>query len=268
MTAGKLLSFLVIFSYGVSSLHYVLYLPTKKEKLLKVGEWGAKLGLLFNFALILLFAGEKVVPFSPKGVFLVLSFAVASVFVFYSLKKNLDLSGPFLMPVATLFAILSVVSKNCLPNVHPSTVGTIHIVLALFGYGFFIFAGVTSGLYLLLDAHLKKKKPSVFFFNLTSLPSLEQTIYTSVGLGFVFITVSMFAGAIWSQQVFGTYWLWHPKQVATLVVWLFYASVIHLYLNKKWKGRRFCYLNLLGVFVIFLNFIGVNLTAKGDVHAF
>ncbi|MEO2083267.1 MAG: cytochrome c biogenesis protein CcsA, partial [Desulfurobacteriaceae bacterium] len=126
---------------------------------------------------------------------------------------------------------------------------------------------VLSIIYLIFDKHLKKKKFSIFFHKLPSLSLVESVIYHSITVGFFFITVSMFAGAVWSQKLFGTYWSWHPKQIMTLITWFVYAGIIHLYLYGNWKGKRLCQLSIAGLILIVINFVGINLLSR-DIHSF
>jgi ABC-type transport system involved in cytochrome c biogenesis permease subunit len=257
--------------YGISTLHYLLYLIFQKEKLAVVGLYSARFGFLTNLAALILLVlnGGGASLFTPKGAFLLLGISVVSVFLYYSTKHRLSLSGAFLMPWATVSLLVASFSSGT-PKVElpVGTVGMVHIVSAFLGYSAFIFAGVLSVIYLIFERHLKKKKFSVFFHKLPSLSLLETVIYRAITVGFMFITVSMFAGAVWSERLFGTYWSWHPKQVATLISWFVYAGVIHLYLYGNWKGKRLCYLSLAGLSVIMLNFIGVNLLSSKDIHSF
>ena len=257
--------------YGISTLHYLLYLLFRKEKLATVGLYSARFGFLTNLlALVFLIVKNGSVSlFTPKGAFLLFAISVVTVYLYFSTKHKLSLSGAFLMPWATLFAFISSLVSGVPKEVFPvGIVGMVHIVSAFLGYSAFIFASLLSVLYLIFENHLKKKKFSVFFQKLPSLSLIESVIYHSVALGFFFITLSMFAGAVWSEKIFGTYWSWHPKQVATLISWFVYAGIIHLYLYGEWRGKRFCYLNILGLFVIVLNFFGVNLLSSKDVHSF
>lgn len=256
--------------YTVSSLHYLLYLILKKEKLAVIGLYGARVGFLTNLlsCIVLVLSKGTEAFFTPKGAFLLLGISVISVFLYFSTKHKLSLSGAFLTPWAAISLIIASFSSG-VPKVEVpvGTVGLLHIVTAFLGYSAFVFSAILSIIFLIFESHLKKKKFSVFFQKLPSLPLLESIIYHSLTVGFMFITVSMFAGAVWSEKLFGKYWIWHPKQVATLIVWFFYAAVIHLHLYGKWKGKKLCYLSILGSLIILTNFVGVNFLSK-DIHSF
>jgi len=257
--------------YAISSLHYLLYLFFRKEKLATVGLYSSRFGFLTNAAAVILLllksGGESL--FTPKGALLVFSLTLVSVFLYFSTKHKLTLSGAFIMPWATIFSLVaSLTSEKPSQEFPVGVVGIIHITSAFLGYSSFMFSALLSLIYLISEKHLKKKKFSIFFFKLPSLVKLESIIYSSITLGFIFITISMFVGAIWAEKLFGSYWSWHPKQVATLISWFTYAGILHLYLYGNWKGRRLCYLSILGFSIIMLNFLGVNLLSKKDVHSF
>ena len=257
--------------YGISTLHYLLYLIFRKEKLATVGLYSARFGFLTNLLSIIFLITRtgSISLFSPRGAFLLFAISIVTVYLYFSTKHKLSLSGAFLMPWATLFTFIASLTSGVPKTAFPvGIVGTIHIVSAFFGYSAFVFGALLSVLYLISENHLKRKKFSIFFQKLPSLSLLESVIYHAVTVGFFFTTVSMFAGAVWSEKILGTYWSWHPKQVATLISWFVYAGILHLYLYGEWRGKKFCYLNLLGLLVIVINFLGVNLLSSKDVHSF
>jgi ABC-type transport system involved in cytochrome c biogenesis permease subunit len=257
--------------YFISSLHYLLYLIVRKEKVSKVGLYSARFGFLTNLIglILLLFEKGTLSLFTPKGALLLFSLSIVSVFLYFSTKHRISLSGAFLMPWAFILSFASSISSGIPKELLPvGSVGLIHIVSAFIGYSAFVVSAVFSVIYLIFESHLKKKKFSVFFQKLPSLSLIESIVYNSITLGFVFITISMFAGAVWSQKLFGTYWSWHLKQVITLITWFVYAGIIHLYLYAQWKGKKLCYLSILGFIVIMLNFFGINFLSSKDIHSF
>ncbi len=268
---SEVLIYSTVVLYVLSSLHYLVYLLVKREKVATVGSYSARFGFLTNLlAFILLISGRgSAYLFTRQGAFLLFALTTVSVFLYFSTKYKVFVSGAFLMPWASLFSAVSAVGSGAPKEVfQPGVIGLMHIVFGFLGYSSFVVSAIFSLIYLISERHLKKKKISVFFQKLTSLPTLESIVYHSLALGFVFITVSMFAGAIWSQRVFGSYWSWHPKQVATLITWFVYAGIIHLYIYGEWKGKRICYLSMLGFVIIMLNFVGINFLTQKDVHSF
>ncbi len=256
--------------YTLSAVHYLLLLVKGKDSVGKVGLYSARIGFVVNliFLLLILVDQSTSVLFTKKGAFSLFSISTVSVFLYFSTKHKIPVIGPFMMPWASLFMGIAAFSSGIPKMAFPVGVsGTVHILSAFIAYASFIFSAFASIVYLVLDFQLKRKTISIFYHKVPSLPLMESIVYKSLAIGFTFITLSMFAGAVWSQKLFGTYWSWHPKQVATLISWFIYASILHLYVSGKWKGKRICYLSLIGVVLLTVDFLGVNLISK-DVHSF
>ncbi len=256
--------------YLLSLFHFLLFLLMGRDRVARVGLYAARIGFLFNliYLFMLIANNGSDVLFSPKGALSALSLAFVSVFLFFVSKFRLGVLGAFFMPWICLFSLASLLlgayEKLYVPV---GILGGFHVAAALLGYAFFALSAVVSVIYLIFEYQLKEKKFNVFYQKIPSLFLLESIIYKSMAAGFVLITLAMFAGAIWSEKLYGTYWMWHPKQTATLIAWFVYAAILHLYLGGNWKGRKLCYLSLFGFLVIVVDFAGVNLLTK-DIHAF
>jgi len=256
--------------YSISTLHYLFLLVRGSDKVSRVGLYSARVGFLVNLLFILLTVSDRgsSVLFTVRGAFSLLAICVVTVFLYFTSRHRLSIIGPFMMPWAALFMGIALLSSGIPKTSFPvGLAGTIHILSAFMAYASFAFSALVSVIYLIFDRQLKRRKVSVFYHRVPSLPLMESIVYRTISIGFTFITLSMFAGAVWSQKLFGTYWAWHPKQVATLISWFIYASILHLYVTGKWKGKRICYLSLLGIALLTFDFVGVNLLSK-DLHSF
>jgi cytochrome c-type biogenesis protein CcsB len=85
---------------------------------------------------------------------------------------------------------------------------------------------------------------------------LDSDIMRAVNLGFLWLTMSLLAGAIWARAAWGRYWGWDPKESWTLVTWLWYLLVLHLRPLPRWRGRPVAVLVLIGLLVLVFGFIG------------
>ncbi|MFC2170577.1 cytochrome c biogenesis protein CcsA [Calditrichota bacterium] len=86
---------------------------------------------------------------------------------------------------------------------------------------------------------------------------LEELSYSSVAIGYPLYTVgALFAGAIWAEQAWGTWWSWDPKEVGALIIWLFYTGFLHARYQRQWKGQRAAVLVILGMVMVFVSFFG------------
>ena len=86
---------------------------------------------------------------------------------------------------------------------------------------------------------------------------LDEINYKAIALGYPLYTVgALFAGAIWAEQAWGQFWGWDPKEVGSLIIWLFYSGFLHARYHRKWKGNRAAILSLCGFGMILLSFFG------------
>lgn len=56
-----------------------------------------------------------------------------------------------------------------------------------------------------------------------------------IRLGFGFLTVGLFLGAVWGKIAWGDYWNWDPKELWSLATWLIYVAYFH---HRALTGRR------------------------------
>ena len=99
------------------------------------------------------------------------------------------------------------------------------------------------------------------------LDLLDEINYRAVSLGYpLYMVGALFAGAIWAEQAWGTFWSWDPKEVGSLLVWFFYSAVLHARYNRDWQGSRLAILSIIGTSMIFVTFYGNYFF--GGLHAY
>ncbi len=145
---------------------------------------------------------------------------------------------------------------------------TVHILSAITAYGAFAVSFVTSLMYLLVDRRLKQKKITGLTAGLPSLDSLDYYIYRLASAGLFLLTVSIFLGAVWANNVWGSYWRWDPKEIWAAVTWTLYAAYLHTRLMSGWQGRRVAMLSSLGFVAVFFNYVVVRFFFTGGLHRF
>ncbi len=90
-----------------------------------------------------------------------------------------------------------------------------------------------------------------------NLDLLDEINYKAITLGYPLYTVgALFAGAIWAEQAWGSFWSWDPKEVGSLIIWLFYSGFLHARYNRQWKGSKAAILAVFGFLMIILTFFG------------
>jgi cytochrome c-type biogenesis protein CcsB len=178
--------------------------------------------------------------------------------------KNRSL-GTFVVPVAFLcmaFASLSPGINNRIQPLIPALQSnwlTTHVLTCFLGYAAFTVA-FALGLMVLVKAwqvNPAEKAPR-FLRLIPDADSLDELIYQSTVLGFVFLTIGIMTGAIWAHYAWGSYWSWDPKETWSLITWLVYAIMLHSRYVRGWRGKRMAVMAIVGFVSVLITYLGVN----------
>lgn len=251
---------------------FIVYLVRQKKS---TYHWAYRL-LLAGFAFLTLFVGYE---YDTLGVAPVLTlkfslrffaWTILLVYLLFHLKFRLMVLGSFVAPLAACLLILSSALPTAEVTVKPifrSFWLPVHIGTAFVGNGFFAVTFVAGIMYLIQESQIKKKRLGSLYSRLPSLETLDSINHFALICGFTFMTAGMITGAIYAQHALGSYWRWDPKEVCSLMAWIFYAALLHERLAVGWRGRRVALLSVLGFTVLVLTFVGANLWLS-DYHSF
>ena len=85
---------------------------------------------------------------------------------------------------------------------------------------------------------------------------LDEIGYKAVVVGFPFLAATIVLGAVWADVAWGRYWAWDPKETASLVTWLIYATYLHARVVRGWVGTRAAILLQIGFGATILTYFG------------
>ncbi|MFT4173453.1 MAG: c-type cytochrome biogenesis protein CcsB [Rhodocyclaceae bacterium] len=136
----------------------------------------------------------------------------------------------------------------------------IHVPANFIGYGAFALSAMVGAAYLLASKGVLAKR-------LPPLKVLDDVMYRAISIGFVFFTIATILGALWAAEAWGTYWQWDPKETWALIVWLNYATWLHMRLTKGLRGAVLAWWALIGLLVTTFAFLGVNMFLSG-LHSY
>jgi cytochrome c-type biogenesis protein CcsB len=194
--------------------------------------------------------------------------------------KNRSL-GAFVVPVAFLCMAFASLSPNVSSRIQPlipalqSNWLVSHVITCFLGYAAFTVA-FAMGLMALLkgmerdnftpDGSAMRKKdvnPTQTNFQrfIRHIPEpviLDELIYQSAALGFVFLAIGIMTGSIWAHYAWGSYWSWDPKETWSLITWLIYAIMLHARYVRGWRGKRMAIMAIIGFISVLITYLGVN----------
>lgn len=88
-----------------------------------------------------------------------------------------------------------------------------------------------------------------------------------VKAGFLLLTAGIMTGSVWAEAAWGSYWSWDPKEIWSLITWLFYAGMLHMGKSGKAGASGLCRLAVLGLFLVIFTWLGVNFLL-GGLHSY
>jgi ABC-type transport system involved in cytochrome c biogenesis permease subunit len=176
-------------------------------------------------------------------------------------------TGPFLIPLAILFLVISLVTHpGAIVISDPKRSGALfamHVTLAIFGYAALTLAFVLAQLYLIQNQQLRRRKLGPLFSKLPALDVLSQLQRTSVITGVAALTVATVLGLIWAKQHWGTYW--DPKVLFTFLIIGLYLFT--LFPGRAGGGKKNAILSIVGFVLLLFSYSIVNLFISQE-HTF
>jgi cytochrome c-type biogenesis protein CcsB len=185
----------------------------------------------------------------------IFAWVMAAAYLALQLKTKTRVLGAFVSPVICLLMVVASTELGgtvAAPAVLRGSLVTLHVILSVAGEALFAIASCAGLMYLIQDSLLRKKKPGGMGRLLPSLRDLDRINHICLFWGFFLLTMGGLAGSGWARIVWGSHWQWDPKQVWTLLVWVFYAFLLHQRLAIGWQGRTAARWSLAAFMILLL----------------
>lgn len=195
-----------------------------------------------------------------SGLILVAVISWLTITGFYTVK--LKMLGTFVAPFATFIILLQFFTAP--RHAHVMEEGTnvlanTHILFSLLGEAFAICACAVSVLYILQQNALKRKQLARISSATPPIDKLERTLVVSLWVGFMFITLALISGAIYTQfflininSALGTKIIW------AMAVWLWYLIILLARNIFNVSGRKVAWMSLWGFLLLSIALFGLT----------
>ncbi len=263
----------VTFVYFAAFVFYLFRMILGKEFWGKIATWVAFAGLVAqSIALIIRWKtsydlGMGHAPLSNFYESLIF-FAWTIVMLYLLMEwrmKNRSI-GVFVMPVAFLIMAYASIAPGINSRIEPlipalqSNWLTSHVLTCFMGYASFTVAFALGIIFLIKGKENGKDSPAGGLDRrLPSEYQMDELMYSSTALGFIFLTLGIATGSVWAHYAWGSYWSWDPKETWSLITWLVYAVMLHARLVRGWRGRRMAIMAIVGFACVLFTYLGVNL---------
>ena len=183
-----------------------------------------------------------------------LTLTITYLFIEFTTKS--DKTGFFVISFATGAQLISSILTAQISNTGITFSGFgigVHLIAAIFGFSAIAIAGLYSILYLLLFRQIEQNRYELLFQRLPNLEVLEQLTMHAVAFGFLFLSITIFAGMIEQKASTETINLLEPRLITLVVIWLLYGTGIFIKPIIGWDIKHMAYLFIfLFVFITIL----------------
>ncbi len=113
------------------------------------------------------------------------------------------------------------------------------------------------------ELHVASAFISYACFAVAACASTEKWGLKISGWGLFIFTFSMVTGGIWAYLAWMDYWVWTPKELWSVLIWLYYATVLHAAKLPTWR-KHVSKLLILGFLLLMFTYLGVGLLMKSS----
>ncbi len=172
--------------------------------------------------------------------------------------------GTFVMPVAFLIMAYASIAPGINNRIEPlipalqSNWLTSHVLTCFMGYAAFTVAFALGVMFLIKKVFGGESSTTSIVRLLPSEYQMDELLYSSAALGFIFLTLGIVTGSVWAHYAWGAYWSWDPKETWSLITWIAYAVLLHVRLVRGWRGKRMAVMAIVGFGCVLFTYLGVN----------
>jgi len=143
----------------------------------------------------------------------------------------------------------------------------VHVTSLLFAYATFALAAMLGLTYVLQFKEIKKKHLGYLYARLPSLHVLDAMNSRAVTVGWLFLTIGVVVGIVWTGQALArspenlnlqAISLQDPKVFIAVLTWGVYSFAVFARKTLGWTGRRAASLSAVGFVIVLLNLLAVS----------
>lgn len=129
----------------------------------------------------------------------------------------------------------------------------VHLALGIASYG--LFAAAVLHAWVLRRGELAMRRAAVTSVGLPLL-TLERLTFRFASAGFVLLTLTLAAGMLFSERIYGKPWRWEHKTVFALLAWVVFAALLVGRAKFGWRGRNAVRVLYTGSLLLLLAYVG------------
>ncbi|MDO9385500.1 MAG: cytochrome c biogenesis protein CcsA [Thiobacillus sp.] len=131
-----------------------------------------------------------------------------------------------------------------------------HLVVSFLAYGLLAVAALHAVLMTMLEKQLHRG--ALMQDGAPPLLTLEAMLFRTIGVGFVLLTLAVFSGVFFSEELFGTPLQLSHKTVFAILSWLVFGGLLVGRHFRGWRGRTALVWTITGFTLLLLAYLGTQ----------
>jgi ABC-type uncharacterized transport system permease subunit len=184
-----------------------------------------------------------------------------AVFIYWleSFRSRMDGIQPVVLPLAAISAALPMAFPQTHDIAHAQSMGfKLHFLAAMAAYGLFALSALNAVFMGFIEHRLHRRTLSRHQASLPSILSMESLLFRMIGLAFALLTLTLISGLVFSEQIFGTAFVFGHKPLFAIASWLIFAALLFGRYHYGWRGRLALRWTLSGFLLLVFAYIGTR----------
>ena len=131
-----------------------------------------------------------------------------------------------------------------------------HLVVSFLAYGFLAVAALPAVLMTMLEKQLHRG--TLLQGGAPPLLTLEAMLFKTIGVGFALLTLAVFSGVFFSEELFGKPLQFTHKIVFAILSWLVFGGLLLGRHFRGWRGRTALVWTITGFTLLLLAYLGTQ----------
>jgi ABC-type uncharacterized transport system permease subunit len=146
-------------------------------------------------------------------------------------------------------------ATHIIPNSQTLALRT-HLVVAFLAYGLLAVAALHAVLMTMLEKQLHRG--ALLQGGAPPLLTLEALLFKTIGVGFALLTLAVFSGIFFTEEIFGTALVLSHKTVFAILSWLVFGGLLLGRHFRGWRGRTALVWTITGFMLLLLAYLGTQ----------
>lgn len=220
------------------------------------------IAITFHFAYISIIAIQNNnLDFSFFSIASIIASIIVLLLLTASLSKPIEKLGIAIFPIAAILLILAISfpgKEQSLQNY--SWQMKSHILSSIIAFSLLNIAALQAIFLAIQDQQLRKHPPSKIVLTLPPLQTMEAFLFQMIGVGIIFLTVSLLSGFIFIDDLFAQH-LAH-KTVLSILAWGIFSALFVGRIRYGWRGQTAIQWTLIGFTSLLLAYFGSKMVLE------